>query len=96
MSGWRTVPAVDDHGALLVEDRLRRTPRPTDTGGAQMIRRRARDPWWGDEGSGAKRTRRRVQAESLLAIALAIAACGLIAAMWLRTLAPLTSELGLS
>jgi hypothetical protein len=61
-----------------------------------MIRWHGRDPWWGDEGSGAKRTRRRVKAEGLLAIALAIGACGLIAAMWLRTLAPLTSGLGLS
>jgi hypothetical protein len=60
-----------------------------------VIRRHGRDPWWADEGAGAKRTRRRVQAESLLAIAMAIAACGLISALWLRTLAPLGSSFGL-
>ncbi len=54
-----------------------------------MIRRRGRDPWWGDEGVRAKRTRRRVQAESLLAVGLAITACGLVGALWLRILAPL-------
>lgn len=58
--------------------------------------RRSRDPFWGDEGSGAKRTRRRVKAESAIAIVLAIAACGLIGAMWLRALAPLATTLGLS
>ena len=48
-----------------------------------MIGRRHRDPWWGDEGKGAKRTRRRTQVESLIALALAIGACGLAAAVWL-------------
>jgi hypothetical protein len=60
-----------------------------------MIRRRSRDPWWGDEGTRAKRTRRRTQVEAVLALALAIAACGLAAAVWLRQLAPLTRGLGL-
>jgi hypothetical protein len=60
-----------------------------------MIRRRSRDPWWGDEGTRAKRTRRRTQIESLIALALAIGACGLAAAVWLRELAPLTRQLGL-
>jgi hypothetical protein len=60
-----------------------------------MIRRRARDPWWGDEGKGAKRTRRRTKLEGLLALALAIGACGLAAAVWLRQLAPLARQLGL-
>ena len=61
-----------------------------------MIRRRgAHDPWWGLEGTGAKRTRRRVKVESLIAIAFAIAACGLVAAVWLQTLAPLAQQFGL-
>jgi hypothetical protein len=60
-----------------------------------MIRRRARDPWWGQEGVGAKRTRRRAQIEAILALALAIAACGLSAAVWLRQLAPLIHQFGL-
>jgi hypothetical protein len=64
-------------------------------GGLDMIRRRHRDPWWGDEGKGAKRTRRRTQLESILALGIAIAACGLTAALWLRLLAPLARQLGL-
>jgi hypothetical protein len=61
-----------------------------------MFRRRgAHDPWWADEGKGARRTRRRVQAESLFAIAMAIAACGMVAAVWMRELAPLARQLGL-
>jgi prepilin signal peptidase PulO-like enzyme (type II secretory pathway) len=60
-----------------------------------MIRRRHRDPWWGDEGKGAKRTRRRTQVESALAFGLAIAAAGLTAALWLRQLAPFAHQLGL-
>ena len=61
-----------------------------------MIRRmQGRDPWWGDEGTGAKRTRRRVLVESFVAVALAIVACGLVAAVWLRELAPLGHQLGL-
>ena len=78
-------------------------PRPNDrAGGAtdveaglDMIRRRHRDPWWGDEGKNAKRTRRRIQVESVLALALAIAAAGLTAALWLRQLAPLVRQFGL-
>jgi hypothetical protein len=61
-----------------------------------MIKRRSRDPFWGDEGSGAKRTRRRIKAEGIIAIVLAIAACGLIAALWLRMLAPIATTLGLN
>jgi hypothetical protein len=62
-----------------------------------MLRRRdGRDPWWGLEGTGAKRTRRRVQAESVFAVGMAIAACGLVAAVWLRQLAPLAHQLGLA
>ena len=36
------------------------------------------------------------QVESLIALALAIGACGLAAAVWLRQLAPLANQLGLS
>ena len=50
--------------------------------------RRRHDPFW-DDGQGARRTHRRVQFEGLLAIAIAIVACGLTTAVWLRTLAPL-------
>jgi hypothetical protein len=70
--------------------------RATDVeAGLDMIRLRARDPWWGDEGKGARRTRRRTQVEGLLALTLAIGACGLAAAVWLRALAPLARQLGL-
>jgi hypothetical protein len=46
------------------------------------------------EGRGARRTRLRIRIEGAIALALAIAACGLAAAMWLRTLAPLVGPLG--
>ncbi len=60
-----------------------------------MMRRllRSRDPF---EGRGAIRTQRRVRLEGLLALGMAIAACGMAAALWLRTLAPLTDRLGLN
>jgi hypothetical protein len=57
-------------------------------------RLRARDPWW-DDGTGARRTHRRVRIESLIAFSIAIVACGVTAALWLRALAPLASGLGL-
>jgi hypothetical protein len=50
----------------------------------------ARDPF---EGQGARRRNLRIRVESILAFGLAVAACGLIAAMWLRTLAPLADGL---
>ena len=46
-----------------------------------------RDPCW-DDGKGARRRQLRLRVEGLLAIALAIAACGLTAAMWLRQILP--------
>jgi hypothetical protein len=46
------------------------------------------------EGRGARRTRLRQKIEGVVAFTLAIAACGLAAAMWLRTLAPLVGPLG--
>jgi hypothetical protein len=45
-----------------------------------------RDPF---EGSAAHRKRLRLRFEGVVAISLAIAACGLVAAMWFRTLLPL-------
>ncbi|HKG19324.1 MAG TPA: hypothetical protein VKB00_06265 [Candidatus Limnocylindrales bacterium] len=45
-----------------------------------------RDPF---EGRGARRRELRLRIEGAIAIALALAACGLTAAMWVRTLAPL-------
>jgi hypothetical protein len=59
-----------------------------------MIRLRTRDPWW-DDGRGARKTHRRVQFESFIAFTIAIVACGVTVALWLRTLAPLASGLHL-
>jgi hypothetical protein len=42
-----------------------------------------RDPFW-DDGKAARRRNLRVRVEGALALTLAIAACGLTAAMWLR------------
>jgi hypothetical protein len=44
-----------------------------------------RDPF---EGSGAHRKHLRLRAEGVIAISLAIAACGLTAAMWFKALLP--------
>jgi hypothetical protein len=46
-----------------------------------------RDPYW-DDGRGARRRNVRVRLESMVALALALTACGLTAAMWLRELLP--------
>ena len=54
--------------------------------------RGTRDPF---EGRGARRTHRRLQIEGGLALAIAIAACGITVAMWLRELAPVALRLGL-
>ena len=53
---------------------------------------RTSDPF---EGRGARRRNVRVQVESFTAFALAIGACGLTAAMWLRLLAPFADQFGL-
>jgi hypothetical protein len=45
----------------------------------------SRDPF---EGKGAYRTRIRVQIQSAIALVIALAACGLTAAMWFGALAP--------
>ena len=52
-----------------------------------------RDPF---EGQGARRTHLRVRIEGLAALGMAIGACGLAAAVWLRALAPLSDRLGLT
>jgi hypothetical protein len=58
--------------------------------------RRHHDPFWDLEGRGAKRNRIRTKIVSDFAFALAIVACGLTAAAWLRILAPvLLAKLGL-
>ena len=51
-----------------------------------------RDPF---EGKGARRTHLRLQVEGFVALALAIAAVGLTAALWLKTLAPFARQFGL-
>ena len=57
--------------------------------------RRAHDPWWDLEGQGAKRSRIRHKIVADIAFALAIVACGITAAAWLLTLAPVVGGLGL-
>ena len=51
-----------------------------------------RDPF---EGRGVIRTRLRLRIEGLFALALAIGACGMTTAVWLRNMAPLAERLGL-
>ena len=52
-----------------------------------------RDPF---EGRGARRRHRRLRVEGVIAVSLAIVACGLTLALWLRTLAPLAERVGLT
>ncbi|HEX4897084.1 MAG TPA: hypothetical protein VFV53_01845 [Candidatus Limnocylindrales bacterium] len=47
------------------------------------------------EGRGAKRRRLRLRIEGLLALGMAIVACGLTAAVWIQALAPVAKALGL-
>ena len=47
------------------------------------------------EGEGARRIHRRQRIEGSIALLLAMAACGLTTAMWLRELAPFAVRLGL-
>jgi hypothetical protein len=56
--------------------------------------RNARDPFW-DDGTGARRSHRRVRVEGFFAVAMAIVACGLTLAVWLRALAPLVEGIRL-
>ena len=58
--------------------------------------RRSHDPFWDMEGRGAKRTRIRLKIVSDLAFAIAIVACGLTAAAWMRILVPvIMAKLGI-
>jgi hypothetical protein len=76
MSGWKPVPVMRD-------DR-----RPQDRSEDSMIARLGRrDPYW-DDGKGARRRNVRVRIESMVALGLALTACGLTAAMWLRQILP--------
>jgi hypothetical protein len=52
-----------------------------------------RDPWWDLEGRAARRTRLRIRLTTLSALGLAIMACGLTTAVWLRMLAPVAERL---
>ncbi len=56
--------------------------------------RRPRDPFW-DDGKGARRTQRRLRTEGVIALAIAIAACGLTVALWLLILAPVVGRVHL-
>ena len=53
---------------------------------------RFRDPF---EGRAAHRRELRLRVEGILALGLAITACGLTAAVWVRTLAPVIALYGL-
>jgi hypothetical protein len=53
------------------------------------VPRLRRDPF---EGTAAYRTRIRVQLEGAIALTLAVAACGLTGAMWLRVLGPVLEQ----
>jgi len=58
------------------------------------VLRRGHDPFWDLEGRGAKKSRRHNKIVSDLAFALAVVACGLTAAAWLRELLPVVQRLG--
>ena len=82
MSGWSAVPDLGDDG------RSRRTVPPPcrdphRRSGWPPEFNRGPDPFW-DDGRGARRRNMVQRTEASLALILAIAACGLTAAMWLR------------
>jgi hypothetical protein len=77
MSGWSAVPDVRDHALP--------TRRTEDDMTARIGRRR--DPFW-DDGQGARRRNLVQRMEARVALILAIGACGLTAAMWLRQILP--------
>lgn len=54
--------------------------------------RRGHDPFWDLEGRGAKKTRRNNTIVSYLAFSIAVVACGMTAAAWLRILVPVFSQ----
>jgi hypothetical protein len=53
---------------------------------------KAHDPWW-DDGVNARRTHRRTRVVSGMAMALAIGACGLTLAVWVREIGPVAERL---
>ena len=60
-----------------------------------ILRKRSqRDPFW-DDGQGVRQSRAHDRLVGAVAFATAVAACGLTAAAWLRTLLPLVGGTGL-
>lgn len=60
-----------------------------------ILRKRSqRDPFW-DDGQGVRQSRAHQRVVGALAFAMAVAACGLTAAAWLRTLLPILGGTGL-
>ena len=60
-----------------------------------ILRKRSqRDPFW-DDGQGARQSQAHQRLVGGLAFAVAVAACGLTAAAWLRELAPMLGSLPL-
>jgi hypothetical protein len=57
--------------------------------------RASRDPYWDVDGAAVRRERVRQRILGGAALAMAIAACGLTTAVWLRELAPLATRIGL-
>jgi hypothetical protein len=53
------------------------------------------DPWWDLDGKGVKRDRIRRRVVGGLAFVLAIGACGMTVAAWIRQIQPVLSQLGL-
>lgn len=52
-----------------------------------------RDPF---EGRGEHRRQLRLRVEGLIALGLAVGACGMAAALWIQTVAPFAGALGLN
>jgi hypothetical protein len=76
----------DDIGrATTAEMGMREEPMIGRLGGS-------RDPF---EGKGAQRRQLRLRIEGILALTMALAACGLTAALWIMTLAPVARLYGL-
>lgn len=69
--------------------------RPTDTLRLEdKLMKRFGGPSDPFEGRGAQRRMLRLRVEGLLALGMAIVACALTAALWIRTLAPLAGLFG--
>lgn len=57
--------------------------------------RARRDPWWDLEGVDARQHRVRRKVVTSLAFAIAVVACGLTVAAWVKELWPAISALGI-